>query len=283
MWYFIIIVAIVVIVMLKFKSESTKSNAAQERLKSIDPNMSPIVNGSHLGWALGVSQTNQSVYIRKFYTNNTEEIVEIPFSKLFGVEIEPVELQCNLIIYYISGEVRFYILKDKADQIRKTLIPIIEQNVQCRNSAITKAAGKNAKIIEVTVIGESQLSDTPYRAKAYVNNNVLRLEEMATHDNPNFQGFSARISLSSIVAFEQIGDVHYTTDVSGGGSSLTGAIIGGVIAGGAGAIIGSRQAVTSSTREIDDRATVLKYRAGGQICQILFMHDDYYLLSDLIE
>ena len=287
MWVIILIIAVVVIVVLISKSQGTKQESALAKLMSIDPKMGPTAKGIYVGWALGVSQANKTVYI-----NNKDTIVEIPFSQLVGIDIEldPVKSGiytqyslCNLIIHYTSGEMRFYAAKGDADQIRKALMPIIEQKVQLHNSAITKTAGKKAKMIEVTVIGQSQPSITPHRVKAYIDNNVLRLEEIATLDNIKFHGFSASVSLSAIVAFEQIGNVHYTTDVSGGGSSLTGAIIGGVIAGGAGAIIGSRQEVTSSTRKIDDRATVLKYRRGEQILQILFMYDDYYLLRDLIK
>ena len=65
------------------------------------------------------------------------------------------------------------------------------------------------------------------------------------------------IPIDDIVLFTRYGDMYTTTTVSGGGSSLGGAIIGGMIAGDAGAIIGSRREVTVSTLKVDERQTVL--------------------------
>ena len=74
-----------------------------------------------------------------------------------------------------------------------------------------------------------------------------------------------KIPFNTIQCYTKEGDVQYTTHVSGGGgggSSLSGAVIGGVIAGDAGAIIGSRKKVapiTTETRTYDSRQTVLRY------------------------
>ena len=270
---------------LRLSFGNRKQKSVLAKLRNIDPEMSLLEEGAYVGGALGISQANQIVYIKKFNTPlyGEGEICEVPFSQLHGTDMVPEKYFKKLIIYYTGGEISFCAIDETAKRVRNALIPIIEQNIQSHNSAIIQAAGKNAKIVEVTVIGPSQLTNIPCAVKAYISNNVLCLQEKATFDNPQFQDLSAYVSLSSIVALEQVGDVHYATDVSGGGSSLSGAIIGGVIAGGAGAIIGSRQEVTSSTRIIDDRATVLKFRSNGQIYPILFMYDDYYILRDLIE
>ena len=94
----------------------------------------------------------------------------------------------------------------------------------------------------------------------------------------------------NIVSLTQEGDVHYTTEIhggGGGGSSIKGAIIGGVIAGDAGAIIGSRkpnEAITSSTKQIDDRTTNLKLLdSSNNFCEILFDYNDYYAISKIIK
>ena len=74
-----------------------------------------------------------------------------------------------------------------------------------------------------------------------------------------------RIPFNMIQYYDKEGDVQYTSHVSGGGgggTSISGAIIGGVIAGDLGAIIGSRKKVnpiTTETRTYDSRHTVLRY------------------------
>ena len=73
------------------------------------------------------------------------------------------------------------------------------------------------------------------------------------------------IPIDRIQYFTKEGDVQYTPNVSGGGgggSSLSGAIVGGLIAGDAGAVIGSRKKTAPIKTEIqthDTRQTVLRY------------------------
>lgn len=73
-----------------------------------------------------------------------------------------------------------------------------------------------------------------------------------------------KIKLDQIKYYRIIGDKYVTTDVSGGGgggTSLAGAIVGGVIAGGAGAVVGSRKSVESiqSKSTVHDNRTVYIY------------------------
>ena len=73
------------------------------------------------------------------------------------------------------------------------------------------------------------------------------------------------IQIDKIHYYSSEGDVSYVTEVTGGGSSLRGAILGGMLAGEVGAIIGSRGTVTSSTREIDNRKVILVYEYKGKL------------------
>ncbi len=73
-----------------------------------------------------------------------------------------------------------------------------------------------------------------------------------------------RIPLEQIKYYRLIGEKYYTTDVSGGGgggSSLKGAVIGGLIAGGTGAVIGSRKGINEvqSSSEVHDEQQLLLY------------------------
>lgn len=93
--------------------------------------------------------------------------------------------------------------------------------------------------------------------------NVLRGYEII----PNLPG-SIRVQesypINQIMFFREVGSVQYTTSVSGGGVNLAGAVVGGMVAGAAGAVIGSRQAVTSSTKTHDDRKVVIKFIDGTE-------------------
>lgn len=99
------------------------------------------------------------------------------------------------------------------------------------------------------------------------------------------------ISLDNIQYFSKDGDVKYTTTISGGGgggSSLSGAIVGGLIAGEAGAIIGSRQKInpiTSKTETHSTTKTILKYFDGDELVVLTFVgHGMYnYLLKTIPE
>ncbi len=77
--------------------------------------------------------------------------------------------------------------------------------------------------------------------------------------------YLTEIPIDRIQYYTKEGDVQYTSHVSGGGgggSSLSGAIVGGLIAGDAGAIIGSRKKTAPIKTEIqthDTRQTVLRY------------------------
>ncbi len=86
------------------------------------------------------------------------------------------------------------------------------------------------------------------------------------------------ISISNIVFFCRNGNVHYTTGVYGGGSSLGGSLIGGILGGAAGAIIGSRKGVQSYTQKHDSRKTIVKLEDG----ELEYDSEMYDVLVNLI-
>ena len=91
------------------------------------------------------------------------------------------------------------------------------------------------------------------------------LSHYTPDDTRPYPIYITEIPIDKIQYYTKEGDVQYTSHVSGGGgggSSLKGAVIGGVIAGDAGAIIGSRKKVNpiiTETRTHDSRQTVLRY------------------------
>lgn len=90
------------------------------------------------------------------------------------------------------------------------------------------------------------------------------------------------IDLEDILFFTKEGDVQYTTSISGGGgggSSIGGAIVGGVIAGEAGAIIGSRkkiEEIKSVENKYDSRESVIRYKKDNKILEKRYMGFEIY-------
>lgn len=80
-----------------------------------------------------------------------------------------------------------------------------------------------------------------------------------------------------------MGELRKYTTVSGGGSSLKGALFGYVIASDAGAIISSREPVKTEVISEDDRKIELIYKnSEGEIKNLEFTHDAHEALKELI-
>lgn len=91
------------------------------------------------------------------------------------------------------------------------------------------------------------------------------------------------ISVEDILYFEEIGELRKYTKVSGGGTSLKGALTGYIIAGDVGAIIGSREPIKTQVVSEDDRIVELIYKNyNGEIVNLEFTHDAYAVLKKVI-
>lgn len=91
------------------------------------------------------------------------------------------------------------------------------------------------------------------------------------------------IPIDSILYFEEVGELRKYTTVSGGGTSLKGALLGYAIAEDVGAIIGSREPITTHVVSEDDRRIELIYKnKEGQIENLEFKHDAYSVFKKLI-
>ncbi|WP_052090544.1 SHOCT domain-containing protein [Desulfosporosinus sp. HMP52] len=94
--------------------------------------------------------------------------------------------------------------------------------------------------------------------------------------------------LDNIVSFRVEGEMFNQLEITGGGgggSSLSGAIIGGMLAGGAGAIIGSRKdmdSIKSTNTLLDKRITEIHYSEDDNEINIYFAGDMYDQLMGII-
>lgn len=91
------------------------------------------------------------------------------------------------------------------------------------------------------------------------------------------------IPIESILYFEEVGELRKYTTVSGGGTSLTGALIGYALADDVGAIIGSREPIKTSVVSEDDRRVELIYRNKEENIENLeFTHEAYQVFKNLL-
>lgn len=100
--------------------------------------------------------------------------------------------------------------------------------------------------------------------------------------NPNISYKLINIKIEDVIFFNIVGNVYVKTEVTGGGINLPGAIIGGVVAGGAGAVIAGRKKVETTNTEIDERITLLNYKMDDMTHTITLDSDSYRNLLDLI-
>ncbi len=96
------------------------------------------------------------------------------------------------------------------------------------------------------------------------------------------------IPVSRIEYFAKKGEIFRETKISGGGgggSSIGGAVAGGILAGGTGAVIGSRKKVNEIKSELvthDTRETFLNYYDGSEKHSLFFDIGAYEIFNDLI-
>lgn len=127
----------------------------------------------------------------------------------------------------------------------------------------------------------------------WVENQILKLfpqwENAYLFDNYKNSYVLTEIPLKDIVCCKITGDFFNETIVTGGGgggSSLKGAIVGGIIAGEAGAIIGSRkknEPIKTTNVSHDTRRTVLTFKKENQLYSINFLFQNYTLLKEKIQ
>ena len=93
---------------------------------------------------------------------------------------------------------------------------------------------------------------------------------------------TGEIDIDNINYYSLQGEKYTTTELSGGGSSLGKAVVGGAIAGSAGAVIASRKEVTSSTKVVDERQTIINYQNENGVTHIILSSNAYDFLLEIL-
>ena len=112
-------------------------------------------------------------------------------------------------------------------------------------------------------------------------NNILN----SSYFNNGLREFGTGIiQINSIEYFHLTGQKLTVTKGEGGGSSLGGALLGSAIAGGTGAVIGSRKKTNIDTKIVDDRNAILVYNnpTTNSVEHIAFSPKAYDLFLKLI-
>jgi hypothetical protein len=92
--------------------------------------------------------------------------------------------------------------------------------------------------------------------------------------------FERNIPFGEIEYFQIQGEITKTEKITGGGSSLAGAVVGAAVAGGVGAIIGSRKKIKSKTVTSDDRSILFVYKKNNKLVKEKL---NYYPYLDILE
>lgn len=137
--------------------------------------------------------------------------------------------------------------------------------------------GFNSSILQYLWIKDNNLNIFPL-SKYY------KEYETSAVTKPDISKLKLRtIPLESILYFEEIGELRKYTTLSGGGTSLKGALLGYVIADDVGAIIGSREPIKTEVVSEDDRRIELIYtNSENEIENLEFTHDAYEVFRELI-
>ena len=103
-----------------------------------------------------------------------------------------------------------------------------------------------------------------------VSENIAEMDKIAKlWDDKYIEKQFKVIAYKNVEYFTVKGDVHYETNVSGGGANIQGAAKGAFLFGDAGAIVGSRVGteISSSTKSVDNRRLMLRLKnTGEEIC-----------------
>lgn len=148
--------------------------------------------------------------------------------------------------------------------------------------------------IQVTLIEIGKYSfEVKIPQYLWICNNYIKLFPKAEYYKNNLTSSESKpdvselklksISIDSILYFEEMGELRKYTTVSGGGTSLKGALLGYVIADDLGAIIGSREPIKTAVVSEDDRRVELIYKnENGDIENLEFTYDAYSALKKMI-
>lgn len=186
---------------------------------------------------------------------------------------------CGIEAGYKSIEILEKELSDKAKKIYTAKLDEF-----CKNNGIT------SKILDTcSTLTHCMVSPTTFYFRAssdlgVVEHNslssysyLLSLDKIEVILRNKIDFGKNKLNLSDIVMFKTEGDKQYITETSGGGVNYDGALVGGLLFGGAGAIVGSQAGtdIKTTTKEMDNRFITLYYNYNSKLQTERIVSTDY--------
>ena len=147
----------------------------------------------------------------------------------------------------------------------KMLTPLIDTH-----SALSVCAVSSDTLYYMidNALGRSEhnsLLESPLSIISYANSEEIQNYKKLLRKNIRFDRHT--LPVSDIVMFKIEGNKQFVTETSGGGANLQGAVLGGLLFGGAAAIVGSQVGteIKSTTKEMDNRIISLYYYSDGKL------------------
>jgi hypothetical protein len=177
----------------------------------------------------------------------------------------------------------FKLFSDNNKTIFEKLVESLENIKSNYNFDIEKAIEIDGKfywkdsnyLLSIPIFFVSEETDKLKLITSYIYDN-LNLESIMSNNkkplaqhkitNREIDQYSGSvIHTDNIHYYSKEGNVSYVSNIKGNDFSLKGAIIGGLVAGGIGAVIGSRKELRSETETRDDRKVVFVYEQAGKV------------------
>ncbi|GAA0076214.1 hypothetical protein UT300005_05920 [Clostridium sp. CTA-5] len=175
--------------------------------------------------------------------------------------------------------------ESSAEKLKKASSLYEQNNKIPQNTSIVTCNELNDQPCEcnIPVIDEKGKVHTGLRLFIWKDTDFIKLCTTYFYkNNPNNIVEKIIIPIKNIKFFTRDGEYRVDNIVEGGSINLPGAIIGGVIAGEAGAVLAGRKKIKTSQKEVDKRQTYLYYIEDNQDKRIIFDSDTYNILLKLI-
>lgn len=202
-------------------------------------------------------------------------IIMMLFGNSFGVAV-----LMAVIFSAIFCVLDFIQEKKKKEQYEKTKFSYIEKNKQLYSQyeddfyqSRIKGVGSNLEECEECYVTDSIVIYKTPDSRLVVADSIP--PKAHKEDLSNYKIIDATAGkfqviqsykIDDILFWQEKGSLQYTANVSGGGVNIAGAVAGALIAGDAGAIVGSREAITTQTNAHDSREIIVKMSDASEHC-----------------
>lgn len=237
-----------------------------------NPNLWKGIVGSLLIMVIGVNMGQVLIFVGE---------LNVPFALCISA---PIIISYIYDVYKHHPKYKEFIEKQEIERLAENELRIQKEK---EKNEFLKANNITSNTSKIRVIDSGEYHKFKFRnEEVYILKNNEHLEFLTTLYKSNNK--KVIIPIKNIISFKRFGDIHSYTDITGGGgggSSIGGAIIGGVIAGEAGAVIGSRKKtdeIKTKNIVVDKRVTIVEINDDNNLYYITLESKDYEVLLKLM-